>query len=420
MNESFNRENKLFSLSTMFAMIAFLMLSGTGYPQIHHVVVNKPNPGRAFGWPANGGIWSWENEILVMYLDCPYKDRPGFSNHDSDQSDPSSKWVTSRSLDGGVTWKEHRDAFSSVHTNSDSVKRSVLKNPIDFSNSDTIINFHWDGLTDEAKTYFYFSIDRGKNWKGPYDNIPLFDFAAMTGRTDYEVTGKHSLTAYMSCIEVDEESCYRESSYTISTIEGGITWQKGQRISRVLSPCGSSYKGVNYPLTTKVEYAAMPSTVRISPDTLISVFRSGDSPTGNYWKYGFRSRDGWIDITRSTDNGKTWHAVNGHIMDLPTLNSSPPALNLLPTGRLVCSWGHRLPDDGSDPTSIRARTSDDYGETWNETIFLREDGFDYDLGYNRQTIRPDGMIVTVYYYRTIQDGQSPTYIAATIWNPNDR
>ena len=53
-------------------------------------------------------------------------------------------------------------------------------------------------------------------------------------------------------------------------------------------------------------------------------------------------------------------------MDLPTLNSSPPALSRLPGGRLVCSWGYRLPDDGSGPTAIQARTSDDNGQTWKQ------------------------------------------------------
>ncbi len=67
-------------------------------------MVNKPASGRAFGWPTNGGIWSWGNEILVMCRDSPYKDHPGCSNHDSNQPHPGSTWTTSRSTDGGATW----------------------------------------------------------------------------------------------------------------------------------------------------------------------------------------------------------------------------------------------------------------------------------------------------------------------------
>ena len=382
-----------------------------------HVVVRKPDPGRAFGWPANGGIWSWGNEILVMYLDCPYKDNPGFSNHDSEQSHSSSKWVTSRSLDGGETWGDHRVAFPALGVNAPGVKPTTLATPIAFDDPDTIVNFHWDGLAAGARTYLYYSTDRGRTWHGPYDNIPLFDAKAVTGRTDYEVTGKHSLTAWFSCTDEETEDCYRGSTYAFTTSDGGITWQKGPRTSREPSPCGSKYRGMDLPLATKMEYGHMPSTVRLDANTLVATFRSGDAPGGNFRAYGFPFRDGWIDVTRSTDNGKTWRPLGGHLMDMPTLNSSPPALSRLPSGRLVCSWGYRLPDDGSGPTAIQARTSDDNGATWGDTIALRHDGFDYDIGYNRQVVRPDGKVVTVYYYRTKADSQSPTYIAATVWTP---
>lgn len=366
-----------------------------------HVIVNKPDSGRAFGWPANGGIWSWGQEILVMYLDCPYRNHRGFSNHDSDQTHPSARWVTSRSRDGGVTWNQHRAAFPDPRANPEAAKPRRLDSPIDFSNPDTILSFHWDGLRTGARTYFYYSTDRGQNWKGPFDNITLFDFAGMAGRTDYEVNGKHAVTAYLGCIESETKSCYRESSYAITTNDGGRTWTKGSRTSRPLPSCGQGHR---------IEYGAMPSTVRVNAKTLVAAFRSGYTPAKG-------RRTGWIDVTRSTDNGKTWNVINERLMEMPTLNSSPPALNRLPSGRLVCSWGWRLPDDGSGPTAIQARISEDNGQTWGRTLTLRQDGFDYDIGYNRQVVRPDGKIVTVYYYRTKKDGQSPSYIAATIWTP---
>ena len=379
--------------------VVCLIMAGGSYSQTH-VVVRKPPDGRAYGWPANGGIWNWGKEILVMYLDCPYRNIPGFSNHDSDQKHISSKWVTSRSKDGDLTWTRHRVAFPDPRANPAASKPIRLQTAIDFGDPDTIVNFHWDGLTPGSRTCFYYSTDRGKNWNGPYNNIPLFDFVSMSGRTDYEVMGKHRLAAHISCVEQNRSSCYRESTYRITTTDGGRTWNQGPRISRVLAPPGSGHPQ---------EYAAMSSTVRIDANTLVSTFRSGDKPVG-------QRRKGWIDVTKSIDNGKTWDVINGHVMDLPTLNSSPSALSCLPNGRLVVSWGHRLPDDGSGPTSIQARTSDDGGETWNDTIILRQDGFDYDIGYNRQVVRPDGNIVSVYYYRTRSDGQSPTYIAATIWD----
>lgn len=198
----------------------------------------------------------------------------------------------------------------------------------------------------------------------------------MVGRTDYEISGRHTLTAYMGCLEMATESCYRESTYAITTTDGGLTWKKGARTSRQLSACASGHR---------IEYGAIPSTVRIDSRTIVSTFRSGYTPARG-------SRTGWIDVSRSTNNGFSWEILNGRLMELPTLNSSPPALSRLPSGRLVCSWGYRLPDDGSGSTAIHARLSDDNGCTWGKTLVLRRDGFDYDIGYNRQVVRPDGKI----------------------------
>lgn len=46
---------------------------------------------------------------------------------------------------------------------------------------------------------------------------------------------------------------------------------------------------------------------------------------------------------------------------------------------------------------------------------LRKDGAAWDLGYPRTVERPDGRLVTIYYYNDDQDGER--YIGATIWDP---
>jgi hypothetical protein len=53
-----------------------------------------------------------------------------------------------------------------------------------------------------------------------------------------------------------------------------------------------------------------------------------------------------------------------------------------------------------------------------EEMILRDDAGTWDLGYPRSVQRPDGKIVTVYYYTVYyyndkKDGER--YIAATIW-----
>ena len=57
--------------------------------------------GRFAGWPANHGIWSWDNEILVGFSRGTYKDRGPF--HHIDKEKPE-EFLLARSRDGGVTW----------------------------------------------------------------------------------------------------------------------------------------------------------------------------------------------------------------------------------------------------------------------------------------------------------------------------
>ena len=79
-------------------------------------------------------------------------------------------------------------------------------------------------------------------------------------------------------------------------------------------------------------------------------------------------------------------------------------------GRLVVTYGYRNP-----PFGIRARISEDNGKTWGDEIILRDDGGNFDLGYTRDLLRPDGKLVTIYYFSN--NVLSDRYIGATIWTP---
>jgi hypothetical protein len=83
----------------------------------------------------------------------------------------------------------------------------------------------------------------------------------------------------------------------------------------------------------------------------------------------------------------------------------------LSDGRLCLTYGYR-----AAPFSIRAWISRDGGRTWNSEIIIRDHGGGRDLGYPRSVQRPDGKIVTVYYFWDRETGPE-RYIAATIWQP---
>ena len=59
-------------------------------------------PGRFGGWPANHGIWSWGDEILVGFSAGYFKDN-GPGRHTIDHDRPE-EHLLARSRDGGETW----------------------------------------------------------------------------------------------------------------------------------------------------------------------------------------------------------------------------------------------------------------------------------------------------------------------------
>src|SRR5699024_4601794 len=66
---------------------------------IQHLKVYSKE-GRFAGWPANNGIWIWEDEILVGFVEAEHRETEGF--HTYDQETARNKYA--RSLDGGETW----------------------------------------------------------------------------------------------------------------------------------------------------------------------------------------------------------------------------------------------------------------------------------------------------------------------------
>jgi len=116
----------------------------------------------------------------------------------------------------------------------------------------------------------------------------------------------------------------------------------------------------------------------------------------------------WIQTHRSTDRGRTWTLDGTPAPD--TGEGNPPSMIRMADGRVCLTYGYR-----AAPFGLRARISPDGGKTWTREIILRDDGGGRDVGYPRTVQRPDGKLVTVYYYHDTPDGNR--YIAATIWNP---
>src|ERR1041385_6738681 len=80
--------------------VAFSRASAAEPTAPKHVVVYGQS-GEFQGWPANNGVWSWANEILVGFKSGPYK-----ANNKGHSVEPGNdrRFRLARSLDGGETW----------------------------------------------------------------------------------------------------------------------------------------------------------------------------------------------------------------------------------------------------------------------------------------------------------------------------
>ena len=324
-------------------------------------VVVYYEPGRFAAWPANNGVWSWGNEILVGFDLGFFKanDR----NHSIDKDKPA-KTAFARSLDGGETWKLEEPELGG--------KAKPLPGGIRFDDP----NFAMRVRNDK----FHVSYDRGHKWEGPCDLSSSFKFK-LTSRNDYLVNGEKDCFLFLSAGNQPEVNAgnYKDRAFCARTTDGGETfkfmsWMTGE------------------PLTVR---SVMPTTVRTSPNELVSVLRR---------------REGgkcWIDACGSEDNGASWKFLS-KVGDTGGMNGNPPSMAQLPDGRLCVAWGFR-----SEPFGIHAKISRDQGRTWSDEILLRQDGRTCVLGYTRTVVRPDGKLVTIYYYTTAERPEQ--HLEATIW-----
>jgi hypothetical protein len=342
--------------------------------------------GRFGGWPANHGIWSWGNEILVGFSIGYYKDL-GPERHNIDRERPE-EHVLARSLDGGKTWTLEYPKKQGVLIGTAKMRHGTL--PTDVKEAEPVdcpggINFkHPDFAmtcrmadTNQGVSRFYYSYDRGKTWKGPF-KLPLFGQPGIAARTDYIVDGPSSCLLFLTASKKNE----REGRVICgATADGGKTWNLRGMIGP--EPDG---------------YSIMPSTVRLGPKSLLTTIRRLE-----------KVKPSWIEAWSSDDDGKTWTIANPRIAE--TGEGNPPALLKLADGRICVTYGVR-----SAPYRMASKFSVDGGKSWSNELVLRADGGNRDLGYPRSVQRPDGKVLTIYYFWDKPSGPE-RYIAVTVWDP---
>jgi len=348
---------------------------------LHHGIVYYEE-GKFGGWPANGSMWHWGDEILVCFTRAEHKDQPG---HTFDKS--TARNAFGRSLDGGLTWTvedaqaQGITAFAHDHQVPDGVSPRALDEAIDFTHPDFALLFQNESFH-HGPSHFYFTYDRGRSWQGPFA-FPDLDTHGVGARTDYLVEGERELLVFLNTGKSDR----REGRVgAFRTRDGGLNWERVGWI-------GPEPQG----------FAIMPSSVRLPSSEILTTIRFRED------------RRTWITAHLSADDGATWRELDPPMTD--SVNS-PPALILLPDARLVLAYAFRR--GSGEGSSICARLSEDGGLNWGGEIVLRgNDGANGDIGYPRIVRRDDGKLVLTYYWNhALREDQPPyRHIACTIWDP---
>lgn len=352
---------------------------------VRHVKVYQ-EPGMFGGWPANFGIWSWGDEILVGFAKGYHKDL-GPERHNIDRE--RTEWhLLARSLDGGETWSIEdpgktgalvmpctEGCHGVARTDVQAREPRSCKEGINFAYGDFALAAKMSNV-DAGLSRFWYSYDRGHSWNGPC-RIPNFGAPGTAARTDYLVDGPDALTMFITAAKKDGEE---GRPMVVRTLDGGKSW-------RFVSGIGPEPTG----------FSIMPASVRLSDNDLV---------------VAVRRREGdhrFIAAYRSGDDGRTWTPLPNPVEDVGVGN--PPAMIRLADGRLLLVYGYR-----AAPYEIRARLSSDGGQTWSRDYVLRAGGTGRDLGYPRVVQRPDGKVVAIYYFMDGVDGPE-RFIEAAIWEP---
>ncbi len=359
--------------------------------QCQHVVVFH-DPQKWAAVPANNGgngpIWQWGDELLVGFTVGSFVE--GESLHQTTNDEPFVSWL-GRSVDGGASWSTWvPDGYAGQ-----GLPAAPGTGAVDMDAPGFVLRVEGNAYHGNQGAHWFYSLDRGASWSGPFDFGRLLDHPELrerefTGRTGYVINGPRDMMLFLSARQPDGGDPLRvrptDQTFVAQTTDGGVSFRLLSWVVGLQAPCR----------------AVMPAPVRLTKSDMVVTLRR-KSATHN-----------WIDCYATSDNGVTWRYLSkvGVTEDGNEWNGNPPAMLRLPEGRLCCAYGHR------SRRQILVRTSEDNGQTWSEALVLRDDFGSVtgrpDLGYVRLFTRSDERLTAVYFWCTADRPQ--THIEATIFS----
>jgi sialidase-1 len=231
-------------------------------------------------------------------------------------------------------------------------------------------------------TYIITSKDGGKSWSAPkYLETEGMPFTNIEGPTDAPIEmpdGSVVMAVIGYSIHNDPDN---RSSVLVRSTDKGQSWKY---VSTIASDPGGKLGGF-----------MEPGIVRTKSGRIVAALRN-HGPDNAIW------------TTFSDDDGKTWAPVEKTLMI-----GHPVDLLQLPDGRVMATYGIR--NQHALPGGIRACFSEDDGKTWNvgSEVQIRNDFFNWDVGYPESINLPDGQVLTVYYGNLFNE----YFLGGTFWRP---
>jgi len=360
-----------------------------------HVIV-AGEAARFCGWPANNGLWRWDNgrEILVGFSFGDFVEQQGHNLKGGSDATPGVASRLARSLDGGRTWTVEEPA----NFVGDGGAAAASPGGFDLQAPGfalRVVGVGYHGSRDQAGS-FYVSENRGRQWRGPYRFGALMadpDLRGMelTARTRYLVTGPRSCLLFMSARPSSSApgQIATDKSFVAETTDGGMSFHFVAWIVPLADP----------------HRAVMPVVVRTRGGTLVAALRRRDVRNSQ--------TPCWVDCYASRDQGRSWSFLS-RVGETGQENGNPPALTVLEDGRVACAYGDR------SRGKLYTRLSADGARTWGPEIVLRDDFRtdrfgDRDFGYPQLITNDRGELVVLYYWATERNPHQ--HIAVTLWSP---
>ncbi len=350
-------------------------------PNATHTNVYR-RPDEFCSWPFNTGLWHvGPDEVLVSFVkhDCDYAVESELSHG---RVETYGEIYSMRTTNGGESWEADGVIADNVAT-SDAVQYGPKKTleGRDFTDRETILTC-WSAPNsgDPAATaWIKASDDGGRTWSPPV-KLPERIFPRIQGRPSYVVRDDGALLLLLTGKSASDP---HDRPIAYVSFDGGANWTF-----------------LSYIAGSEDYRIICPSPVRLDDGTLLAAVRCKPSTRAN-----------WVEVYASGDGGRNW-TYRSRVND----QGEPGHLIRLDDGRLCCVYGYRHP-----PFGVRARFSDDGGQSWGREWILRDDGGNYDLGYPRATQLADGSVLAVYYFNTDEDDLpvegGVRHVAATKFDP---